>query len=117
MTIIYTPEGSADELVAELKALPANAIALLLTYVTDKKGRTLTREESTRLITSASPAPVYAMHETRLGYGIMGGMLLEGREHGKQAAALALKILAGEDILQIPVEKQPVAAGCLIRNY
>ena len=104
VTIIYTPEGSADELVAELKALPANAIALLLTYVTDKKGRTLTREESTRLITSASPAPVYAMHETRLGYGIVGGMLLEGREHGKQAAALALKILAGEDILQIPVE-------------
>jgi PAS domain S-box-containing protein len=77
---------------------------VLLTYVTDKNGRTLTREESTRLITTASPVPVYAMHETRLGYGIVGGMLLEGREHGRQAAAQALRILDGEEISQISVE-------------
>jgi PAS domain S-box-containing protein len=44
------------------------------------------------------------MHETRLGYGIVGGMLLEGREHGSQTAAQALRILAGEEISQISVE-------------
>lgn len=100
----YTPEGTIDDLVAQLKALPQNTGVLLLTYVTDKNGRTLTREESTRLITTASPVPVYAMHETRLGYGIVGGMLLEGREHGMQAAVQALRILAGEKISQISVE-------------
>jgi PAS domain S-box-containing protein len=104
VNIKYTPEGTVDDLVAQLEALPQDAIVMLLTYVTDKNGRTLTREESTRLITSSSPVPVYAMHETRLGYGIVGGMLLEGREHGSQATALALRILAGENISQIPVE-------------
>lgn len=104
VTVEYTPEGTVDDLVAQLKALQQNTIVLLLTYVTDKNSKTLTREESTRLITTASPVPVYAMHETRLGYGIVGGMLLEGREHGRQAAAQALRILAGEEISQISVE-------------
>jgi ABC-type uncharacterized transport system substrate-binding protein len=100
----YTPEGTVEDLVTQLKALPQQTIVLLLTYVTDKIGRTLTREESTRLITTTSPVPVYAMHETRLGFGIVGGMLLEGREHGRQAAAQALRILDGEEVSQISVE-------------
>ena len=104
VTVEYTPEGTVNDLIAQLKALPQDAVVMLLTYVTDKNGRTLTREESTRVITSASPVPVYAMHETRLGYGIVGGMLLEGIEHGKQAADQALRILAGESISRIPVE-------------
>ena len=104
VAVEYTPEGTVNDLVAQLKTLQQHTFVLLLTYVTDKNGRTLTREESTRLITTASPVPVYAMHETRLGYGIVGGMLLEGREHGRQAAAQALRILAGEEVSKISVE-------------
>lgn len=66
----YTPDGTVDDLVGELKVLPADTLVLLLTYVTDKEGRTFTRKESTRLISESSPVPVYVMHETRLGYGI-----------------------------------------------
>ena len=96
VTVEYTPDETVDDLVSQLKVLHQDAIVIILTYVTDKSGRTFTREESTRIITSASPVPVYAMHETRLGYGILGGMLLEGVEHGKQAAEIALRILSGE---------------------
>ena len=41
--IIYTQEESANDLVAELKSLPSVAIALILTYVADNKGRIFTR--------------------------------------------------------------------------
>jgi len=102
--IHYNPDETADDLVAELKSLPPDSFVLLLTYVTDKEGRTFTREESTRLISDASPVPVYAMHETRLGYGIVGGMLLEGREHGRQAAEIALKILSTQGSAGFVVE-------------
>jgi PAS domain S-box-containing protein len=34
----------------------------------------------------------------------VGGLLLAGREHGAQAGQLALRVLAGEDPTQIPVE-------------
>jgi len=94
ITIHYTPEGTVDDLIAQLKSLHSDSLVLLLTYVTDKSGRTLTREESTRLIVESSPVPVYAMHETRMEHGIVGGMLLEGREHGRQAAEMALRILS-----------------------
>jgi PAS domain S-box-containing protein len=92
--ILYTPEETIDALISQLTSLPPNTLVLLLTYVTDKAGRTLTRGESTRLITDASPVPVYAMHETRMGHGIVGGMLLEGQEHGIQAAEIGLRILS-----------------------
>ena len=104
VAIEYAPDGTIDDLVDQLKTLPENVIALLLTYVTDKAGRTFTREESTGLISSASPVPVYAMHETRLGYGIVGGMLLKGVEHGKQVVEIALRILSGEKPGSIQVE-------------
>ena len=104
VAIHYNRDETADDLAKELKALPSDALVLVLTYVTDKAGRTLTREESTRLIADSSPVPVYAMHETRLGYGIIGGMLLEGKEHGKQAAEIALRILATKDTDSYTVE-------------
>lgn len=80
--IRYSPDSSFADLGRELRAMPADGLVLILTYVTDQTGDTFTREESTRLIASSSPAPVYAMHETRLGFGIVGGLLLEGEEHG-----------------------------------
>jgi len=104
LDIAYAADVPFETLSEELKAMPNNGLVLILTYVTDAAGRTFTREESTRLITSLSPAPVYAMHETRLGFGIMGGLLLEGQEHGWQAGGLALRILAGADPDDIPVE-------------
>jgi PAS domain S-box-containing protein len=102
--IVFPREGPFEDLARELRAMPADGLVMILTYVTDQSGRTFTREESTRLISSLSPVPVYAMHETRLGYGIAGGMLLEGKEHGAQAANLALRVLAGEAPSRIPVE-------------
>jgi PAS domain S-box-containing protein len=103
--IVFPSEGPFEDLARELRGMPSDGVVLILTYVTDQSGRTFTREESTRLISSLSPVPVYAMHETRLGYGIVGGMLLEGKEHGGQAANLALRVLAGEAPSNIPVEK------------
>jgi PAS domain S-box-containing protein len=103
LDIKFSPNVAFSELEEQLRALPPEALVLIMTYVTDSSGRTFARNESTRLIDAASPAPVYAMHETRLGDGIVGGLLLAGEEHGKQAAEIALRVLGGEDPAQIPV--------------
>jgi PAS domain S-box-containing protein len=105
LKISYSADVPFETLSEELKEMPHNGLVLILTYVTDKAGRIFSREESTRLITSVSPAPVYAMHETRLGFGIIGGLLLEGKEHGRQAARLAFRVLQGEDPGRIAVEE------------
>ena len=104
LKIEISPDLPFNDLAKLLEALPPDYVVLIMTYVTDQAGQTYGRANSTQLITSHSPVPVYAMHETRLGYGIIGGMLLDGKEHGRQAAGLALRILKGEDASTIPVE-------------
>ncbi|WP_295443605.1 PAS domain S-box protein [uncultured Thiodictyon sp.] len=104
VAVDFAPAGPFTELARQLAALPPDNVVLITTYVTDAAGRVFSRAESTRLMAAASPAPVYAMHATRLGYGIVGGLLLDGREHGAQAAALARRVLAGVDPAAIPVE-------------
>jgi PAS domain S-box-containing protein len=101
--IDYSPAATMAGLRQLLAEQPPDTIALLLTFVTDSEGRTFSRDESTRLISSAADLPVFAMHETRLGDGILGGMLLFGEEHGKQAAEIALRIFNGENPRDISV--------------
>lgn len=101
--IVFSPDVPFAELKQQLETLPADSIVLLTTYVTDRGGRVFPREESARLIADASPVPVYVTHEMQLGYGVVGGILLEGYEQGAQAAKIALRILAGEDPSHIPV--------------
>lgn len=100
--VSHTPPATFQEILAQLKALPAGAIGVITGFATDSQGVTLGLAESTRML-AAAPVPLYAMHETRLGHGIVGGVLLGGHEHGWQAGEMALRVLAGEDPSRIPV--------------
>lgn len=104
IAVEYAPDLPMSALTARLARLPDDWVVLVLVYANDSAGQVFTRAESTRLFSAASPVPVFAMHEVRLGAGIVGGYLLDGRQHGEQAAALALRVLAGSDPGSIPVE-------------
>lgn len=100
----FLPPSAFDEILAEIASLPPDSIVLITSFATDRTGRTFALSESTRLITAAAKVPVYGMHETRLGYGIVGGVLLGGVGHGRRAADLAVRILAGESPSTISVD-------------
>jgi two-component system cell cycle sensor histidine kinase/response regulator CckA len=102
--IRFLPPCTFDEVRTEIGSLPSNAVALITSYSTDRKGNTVSLAESTRIFTSAAKVPVYGVHDTRLGHGIVGGSLLSGRNHGRRAADLALRILGGEEPDAIPVD-------------
>ena len=89
------PTCTFEEARAEVAALGPGALILLNTYTTDSSGTVLSTKKSTDLIVSAAKVPVYGVHQNRLGDGIVGGYLLSGREHGKSAADIGLRILAG----------------------
>ncbi|WP_295388179.1 ATP-binding protein [uncultured Thiodictyon sp.] len=103
VAVDFSPDVPFAELARQLAALPPDRLVLILSYVTDAAGRVFSRAESTRLIAAASPVPVYGINASRLGYGIVGGLLLDARVHGAQAAALARRVLAGADPAAIPV--------------
>jgi PAS domain S-box-containing protein len=100
----FTANLPIEALARQLAALPPDRLVVLLSYATDRNGVVFSHAASTRLLCASCPVPVYAVHELRLGYGIVGGSLLDGRLHGARAAEMALRILRGEDVARIPVE-------------
>jgi PAS domain S-box-containing protein len=104
----FTPPATFQEILEQLRSLPPGSIGLITGLATDRQGVSLGLAESTRLLATAA-VPLYALHETRLGHGIVGGDLLEGHEHGRKVGELALKVLAGENPSQIPVVTKSTA--------
>jgi signal transduction histidine kinase len=93
-----------DDILSQLKALPGDRLLLILSFNTDSKGEVFAHAALTELVSRHCPVPIYAVHSLRLGYGIVGGSLLDARLHGARAAQIALRILAGEDASGIPVD-------------
>ena len=102
--VSFNAPATYEEMAAQIAEQPPDSLVLILSFATDRAGKTLTPARSTAALTARARVPVYAMHETRLGHGIVGGLLIGGAEHGRRAAALALRVLAGEDPASIPVE-------------
>ena len=103
--ISYTPNLPMAGLQTQLRHLPEETAVLILSFVSDAEGEVYSRAESTRLIASAAaPAPVYGLQDTMLGSGIVGGYLLSGRQHGAQAAEMAVRILKGTPVSELPLE-------------
>jgi PAS domain S-box-containing protein len=92
------------ELEKQLKGLSSDTLILLIAYLTDGKGHFFSREEGTKLISSAVSVPTYGVTEARFGHGIVGGLLLSGHVHGEEAAKTALAVLQGRDPDSIPVK-------------
>jgi PAS domain S-box-containing protein len=89
---------------SQLESVPSDRLVLLLSYAVDRSGQVFSHAASTRRLCASCPVPVYAVHELRLGHGIIGGSLLDARLHGARAAEMALRILKGDDASRIPIE-------------
>lgn len=56
-----------------------------------------------RKLSEASPVPIYSLYDFTMGTGVVGGEMLSGRQNGAEAAKLALKVLNGEKIEDLPI--------------
>lgn len=101
---------SVPALLESLRRIPSSAIVL---YALSERDTLKLGQRSRDLvpqISKASAAPVYALREAAIGQGIVGAVSSSVEEHGKQVAALALKVLEGQDPDTIPLsETAPVA--------
>ncbi|MGE4558880.1 MAG: ABC transporter substrate binding protein [Desulfobulbus sp.] len=105
VSIRFLPACTFEEAQAAVAALPSNSLVLINTYATDSSGNTLSTKDSTRMIAAAARVPVYGVHQNRLGYGIVGGYLLSGKEQGKRAVDVGFRILGGENPDDIAIEE------------
>ena len=95
-----------SEALERVKKLPHDSIVLLISLTTDKSGNTFSFKRSCSLISRNSAVPVYSYADAYLGHGIVGGMLDSGDAQGKMAGEMALRVLHGEKVKDIPVVKK-----------
>jgi PAS domain S-box-containing protein len=85
-----------SQLLDELDRLPPSTIVVYLTIFEDGTGERFIPRDLASKLSDAAGAPVYGVYETYLGQGIVGGYIDSFGAIGREAAHLALRILAGE---------------------
>lgn len=92
-----------DELGRTLANLPRDTVLLYLSISRDREGNLPPPSGVTRFLTEHTDLPLYTLWETHLGQGFVGGFIADGTLHGRRTAELALRILQGEPVHNLPV--------------
>jgi len=90
-----------------LPEIPPESIVLLLALSRDRDGCFLDFRESLERIRPAARAPIFSFWNFYVGWGVVGGSLVNGADQGRIAGHLATRILAGEMAGDIPVVRRP----------
>jgi PAS domain S-box-containing protein len=93
---------SIEKTLSRVSSLPPDTIILYSSIFRDGAGKSFVPREALLLIAPAANAPVFSLYAPYMGYGIVGGRLASIEQHGREAAALALRILSGESPGGIP---------------
>eukprot|EP01022_Parablepharisma_sp_SALTPOND_P021796 TRINITY_DN435_c8_g1_i1.p1 TRINITY_DN435_c8_g1~~TRINITY_DN435_c8_g1_i1.p1 ORF type:complete len:1012 (+),score=248.93 TRINITY_DN435_c8_g1_i1:197-3232(+) len=92
-----------DELAERLQNVPEDSVLLYLAYYLTPNGTRLTVQESISFIAEQSGLPMFSAWSYTLLDGMVGGKMLMAEEQGRMAAELAMRILHGEPVEDIPV--------------
>ncbi len=84
-------------------SLPDHTAILYTGIYSDGEGTFYVPAEALALIATTANRPIVSTAETELGRGSIGGFLIRGSLIGETAARLAMRILDGEDAVNIPV--------------
>jgi len=94
---------SLSEVADHVAELGSDTMIYLLTFNRDRHGRFISYLDGIRLIHGASKVPIYGSWEFYFGNGIVGGVITSGFHQGETAAGMALEILDGKSVSEIPV--------------
>ena len=106
MDVLDLTELSMPRIIERVGTLPSDSIVLYSSIFIDGQGQHFTSRQALRMISRASNVPVFSPYESHFGYGIVGGKLLSFEAQGRNAAELAIRILAGELPGDIPFYEQ-----------
>jgi len=95
-----------EELLGKLKRLPRDSAVLLFTFYRDRKGRLSAREEFVPAVSRSASVPTYTFWKQQMGLGVTGGIIVDGKLHGANAAEITLRVLHGAPVESIPVMKE-----------
>ena len=93
--VLGLPQTELMELMARE---PASSIVLYLTQFRDRDGRPYATRDVLSAISAVSPAPIYSISDTYLGYGVAAGIVESFHSRGIVIAERLLQLAAGAPI-------------------
>ncbi|MCY1035375.1 ATP-binding protein [Corallococcus sp. BB11-1] len=91
-----------EQLRQRVRTLPEDTVVIIVGYMQDAAGRSLITRDVTHLLHTEGSPPLFSVHKTMLGSGIVGGMLLDYELLGQKVARRALRLLEGERASDLP---------------
>lgn len=115
LDIEYWIQLSLEDAQKRVRRLPDNSFIFIAPYYQTINGQFYTSEEVSEAIYRHSSVPIYTAWEFMVGYGAVGGKVLSGREQGRKAGEMALQVLGGKNIEDIPIIREP--GGIYLFDY
>ena len=106
--IEYIDNMDMEDIKNRVKKAHKDTVILFVLLFKDKTGKFFTYKESLKEIKSVSRVPIYGLWDFYLDHGIVGGMLTSATAQGEAVSKMAVELLNGKDIKDIPIlEKSP----------
>jgi signal transduction histidine kinase len=93
---IELTDRTFEEMLQEAAALPEHTVILVGLFLRDRAGRTFTNAEVAEHVARSASVPVYSALDVHIGRGIVGGYVVRWDVQAQRGAALALRVLRGE---------------------
>jgi PAS domain S-box-containing protein len=97
-------EPSLERLLEAVRRLPERSLILYLRHSREDPGKVLFPTDVARLVSEAAPVPVYAITDSAIGTGVVGGVVRMRDQMGRRLAEMVSAILAGTRAQDMPVE-------------
>jgi signal transduction histidine kinase len=103
VTISTLTGVSLEQMVARVSSLTSSTVVLYLTMQRDARGDTHVPRDVLEILSRASAVPTYAVNDTYIGHGIVGGSLMNREGQREAIGEIARRLLRGEPTTNLPM--------------
>jgi PAS domain S-box-containing protein len=103
--LTFITKAAVPAMLAEVAAVPPNSVILYVRHSQEEPGRVLFSSEVARLVSEASPVPVYGVSDSYLGSGVVGGAVYQTRAIGVRLGQQTIQILDGARAQDLAIER------------
>jgi PAS domain S-box-containing protein len=107
LKVTYLSDLTLDQLLTRVSQLPDHSVIFFLTMLKDAAGHSYVPAQVCSLISVAANSPVYAILQTDVGRGVVGGSIYNFERNSREAAKLALQVLKGTSLHELPTRPGP----------
>ena len=105
LEIVFWSGLTIEDLRRRISNLTPDSVVYFVMMVEDGAGRRFALPDALDQIAAVSSVPIYTWYDGYLGHGVVGGKLASSENVARHTAQLALRILRGEDVRTIPVNR------------